>query len=412
MSNGGFDATMGPASTTTAGGGGTVVAGANIIVTSGSTVAVANSPTISVVTTTAPALFNGGTHIPASFPTATALAVTSDSGAVATTIDTFGGVPRLISRRANGTPAAPSGAILNDTLFSTMSFGYGASAYSTGGRALFNVIATENWSNTAQGAAQTFQVTANGGTVTTEAMRLNHNGDLLIGSTTDAGTGKLQVTGTAAIDVLTLGTTAPFHGIGSGLSVASGLLTATGGSSGVGLFSTLVSALPTVSNTGLSNLLGTGAASTNAAGGLLISGTSGGMGAYVAAPAPTYTKSVLVSSASFLPAIGWTDGTKVTAIILNSSSGSTIQNFTNVTTFSTQTSGAAQGLSIHSPFWLQLSDNGVTVTMSVSPNGVDYLLLTSITKIGSFLGATGFANIFCGILGGSGVQSISVLGFV
>lgn len=228
MGNGGFDATMGPASTSTTGGGGTVVAGANIIVTSGSTVAVANSPTISVVTTTAPAVFNGGTHIPASFPTATALEVTSDSGAVAAAIDTFGGVPRLISRRANGTPAAPSGVILNDTLFSTMSFGYGASAYSTGGRALFNVIATENWSNTAQGAAQTFQVTANGGTVTTEALRINHNGDILIGSTADAGTGKLQVTGTAAIDVLTLGTTAPFSGIGTGLAISGGLLVNTG----------------------------------------------------------------------------------------------------------------------------------------------------------------------------------------
>lgn len=120
----------------------------------------------------------------------------ADTSRTRVLIDGYGGEANLSLRTALGTEAAPSALTVNTYLGSLGFWGYGASAYSTGGRASINALAAENWSATAQGTYLTFNTTPPGGTTTTEKMRLNGYGELGIG-TTSPNPYMLEVVGTA-----------------------------------------------------------------------------------------------------------------------------------------------------------------------------------------------------------------------
>jgi hypothetical protein len=68
-------------------------------------------------------------------------------------------------------------------------------AFSSTARALCDVVATEAWSDAAQGAMWRWSVTANGGTALTERMRLNASGGLSLNTFADPGPGALLATG-------------------------------------------------------------------------------------------------------------------------------------------------------------------------------------------------------------------------
>jgi hypothetical protein len=100
----------------------------------------------------------------------------------------------VIGRRSNGTLAAPS-AIASNTLFTIGARGYGATGYSSGNRAQIAMVATESWTDSAQGAQLTFATTANGGTTLSTRMTIDNAGNVGIGAAPISGFSVAGTTG-------------------------------------------------------------------------------------------------------------------------------------------------------------------------------------------------------------------------
>lgn len=113
----------------------------------------------------------------------------TDASAARITLDAFGSTPVLSLRRSNGTMAAPSAVLLDQALMQLDGYGYGATGYSSIARAIFNVVAAENWTDSAQGTYFSWANTVSGSTTRTEKMRLSGDGWLLVGLTSPTLTG-------------------------------------------------------------------------------------------------------------------------------------------------------------------------------------------------------------------------------
>ena len=97
-------------------------------------------------------------------------------------VDRFAGAATLRFRRANGSFGSESAVLSGNVLGAIQYQGYGASAYSTV-RSAVEFIATENWTDSAQGTAIIFYTVPTGGSTTqTEVARLTSVG-LGIGTT-------------------------------------------------------------------------------------------------------------------------------------------------------------------------------------------------------------------------------------
>lgn len=111
-------------------------------------------------------------------------------------VDGFANSSQFIGRRADGNVAAPSALLANELITTFGGIGFGSSAYSsTAGR--INIIAAENWSGSANGTYIDFFTTPLGTITDTQHMRLDSDGDLMIGTTTNDGVSNLQVSGQA-----------------------------------------------------------------------------------------------------------------------------------------------------------------------------------------------------------------------
>lgn len=98
----------------------------------------------------------------------------TNAAAPAILIDGSGAGGLLEFRRASGTLASPT-AVTNTSPLGTIGWrGYGTSF--TNRRAEISGVATETWTNTAQGTSLDFKVTATGGTTTATAMTLTSTG--------------------------------------------------------------------------------------------------------------------------------------------------------------------------------------------------------------------------------------------
>lgn len=117
----------------------------------------------------------------------------------------------VIGRRSNGTLAAPS-AISSNTLFTIGARGYGATGYSSGNRAQIGMVATEAWTDSAQGAQLTFATTANGGTTLSTRMTIDNAGNVGVGSAPISG---FSVAGTTAFTWSAGGTSSGLVTIGT-----------------------------------------------------------------------------------------------------------------------------------------------------------------------------------------------------
>jgi len=110
------------------------------------------------------------------------------------------------TRGARGTLGSPSPLLINDPFSWYAMSGYDGSAFSfqslpTG----MGGVATENWSSTAHGSAVRFISTPNGTTNGVEAMRVDQNGNVGIGSTSPRSS--LDVNGTLLLKASTLNVT-------------------------------------------------------------------------------------------------------------------------------------------------------------------------------------------------------------
>lgn len=104
----------------------------------------------------------------------------ADGGGTTLTIDAYGaGNPTLLQRKANGTAALPTVTVNNDTLSFIGSAGYSAAGFG-GSRTSLSSQASQNWSDTVQGARMLFAVTPNGTTSRTTAMMLENDGSLIV----------------------------------------------------------------------------------------------------------------------------------------------------------------------------------------------------------------------------------------
>lgn len=121
------------------------------------------------------------------------LHLASSGGNARILFQTAGGPSDLHFRRANSTLSSPSSVVANNRLFGLMAFGYGQTQYSASERARIEVIATENWTDSAQGTHIRFQTTEAGTTTTAVRMLIGNDGNVGIGTQTPQS--KLHVAG-------------------------------------------------------------------------------------------------------------------------------------------------------------------------------------------------------------------------
>lgn len=94
----------------------------------------------------------------------------------------YGGQARFNAFSSNGTISSPTASQSGDILFKTGVKGYGATGFPASNKAEINIVADENWTDTAQGTRICFETTENGTTSMTEKMCILGNGNVGLGT--------------------------------------------------------------------------------------------------------------------------------------------------------------------------------------------------------------------------------------
>jgi hypothetical protein len=105
-------------------------------------------------------------------------------------LDAFGGAAVFDGRRANGPSSAPTKLLANDQITELSVKGYGATGYSSSGRAHIRAEAPADWSDTSQPTRWIIDTTPVGSIVPIEVVRINSDGRVSIspaGQTTALG---------------------------------------------------------------------------------------------------------------------------------------------------------------------------------------------------------------------------------
>lgn len=101
--------------------------------------------------------------------------VGADGVATIDLIDGIGAGPQYIMRRANGTNGAKTGLITGNAIAIISARGYGATTYS-GNRAQFRLVASENWTDSAQGTHAEISTTPIGTATAVSSFSVNDIG--------------------------------------------------------------------------------------------------------------------------------------------------------------------------------------------------------------------------------------------
>ena len=99
----------------------------------------------------------------------------------AVTVDDYGSIPYAVTRRANGTAAAPTAVTSANILGSFGGAGHDGAGFSST-ESWIDFISAEAWTATAHGACMRFVTTPAGGTASYERMRIADNGNVGIGT--------------------------------------------------------------------------------------------------------------------------------------------------------------------------------------------------------------------------------------
>ncbi len=108
---------------------------------------------------------------------------------------------RMTFRSARGTPAAPAALLTGDNLMFLQGMGHTGTEFTPNQRAFLVAEAAENWTSTATGTRWRLSTTPNGTTGEIERLRIDHDGEIGIGTSNPQST--LDVNGT--VRVVTLG---------------------------------------------------------------------------------------------------------------------------------------------------------------------------------------------------------------
>ena len=151
-------------------------------------------------------LLNSNTVGPQAGLIAPLVVLAADNGSATVGMDTYGtSYSQFLTRRARGTAAAPTAVQNGDVLGVWGAIGRGASTYG-GIKPAISMLATENWTDAAQGASMLFQTAPAGGTAAVNSLLLAGNAATFSGNVTaQGGTATL---GTAAQASLALQSTA------------------------------------------------------------------------------------------------------------------------------------------------------------------------------------------------------------
>lgn len=180
-------------------------------------------------------------------------------------------------RRADGTLSSPTASQTGDILTFFSGRGYGASQFAAASTGVINVVAGENFTNTSNATYLQFEVTPTGSVTAVESMRIAPTGNVLIGTTTDNSTQKLQVAGIIGATMFTGALAADFGSVSaSNVTISSGTTTLTAD----GFYNNL-----TISGSGVLNtngfrvfVAGTLDISTAGTGAIINNGANGGVG--------------------------------------------------------------------------------------------------------------------------------------
>lgn len=123
--------------------------------------------------------------------------VGADAGSCPVVLDSFGSIPVVTGRRAGGTAAAKTAVSVDNNLFIIDGRGYGTTTYSAGVVAI-RMLSAETFTDSAQGTYMTFWTTPIGSTATTERMRIDSSGNLLLGTTSAVASERLLVSHTGS----------------------------------------------------------------------------------------------------------------------------------------------------------------------------------------------------------------------
>lgn len=187
-----------------------------------------------------------------------------------------------------------------------------------------------------------------------------------------------------------------------------------GGGGGTGLYSQVLSATPTKSGTGLTSTLGSGTTVTDTTVGVNFDATGANAGMITSSvPATPYSITALLtvnnSSQYSVPAIGWSDGTKVHFIYSEfSNSHVTILGFSNISTFASTSQQNTSRYGGGRLYWWKIRDDGTTIYFYSSGDGLNWGLEYSVAKASAYLGSSGYTKLFAGCPGGSGAVNITV----
>lgn len=118
-------------------------------------------------------------------------------------VDGFGApTPGIVFRRANGTIAAPTALFVNDPFLSLLAGGFGTTTFINS--AQIRAFAAQQWTDTAAGSYMTFGTTPNNSISIVEAMRIDQDSSVLLGTTTHAVVPGKLVIATSTTAQLTL----------------------------------------------------------------------------------------------------------------------------------------------------------------------------------------------------------------
>lgn len=213
---------------------------------------------------------------------------------------------------------------------------------------------------------------------------------------------------------------------GSGITISNGpgnvTVEATAGQPTTGLYRQAMSALPTITNTGLTTWLNqSGATISEGPAGVSLSASPAGDALrvrYGPAPLPPYTLTALFAttrnSGGYSEAgIGWYDGTAklhIFSFFIGALGSSSYLQIAKWSAFNFRVGNDAGAASSYypQPLWIQLKDDGTNISFAFSYDGANFLPLFTSAKSSAYLGPDGYRNfmLFSNPRGGQTISTI------
>jgi trimeric autotransporter adhesin len=114
------------------------------------------------------------------------LDITEDGGNAGLSMSTYASstaASYIMGRKARGSMASPTAALLDDPIMTITGRGYGTTSFPSSSTGRFGIFAAENYTDSAQGTYIAFETTPTGSTTRSERLRITSSGNIGIGTT-------------------------------------------------------------------------------------------------------------------------------------------------------------------------------------------------------------------------------------